>query len=138
MARVRATFTAGAALVTVAAAIFSQQALYEWVVVPRLPGLRQVPVAWWLGLAAPVILAAVVSGWLARSWGETLMAAALGALGLQAYGLWLAQAGRPGWYKSFAVEAPLEYWTLGTLQVLLLVVVLASIGHACRKIPKAS
>ena len=70
--------------------------------------------------------------------GETLVAAILGTLGLQTYGLWLAQTGRPGWFKSFAVEAPLEYWTLGTLQVLLLVVVLASTGYVCRKTTTAS
>ena len=138
MPRVRATFVLGAALVTVAAAMLSQQALYEWLVVPRLGGIRQVPVAWWLGLAAPVTLAALISGWTAKSWAETLVAAALGAFGLQAYGQWLAQTNRPGWYKSFAVEAPLEYWTLGSFEVLLLVVVLASAGHACRKIPTAS
>jgi hypothetical protein len=89
-------------------------------------------------LAAPVTLAVLASGWMARSWGEMLVTAALGAVGLQTDGLWLAQAGRPGWYKSFAVEAPPEYWTLGTLQALLLLVVLASIGHACRKTPTAS
>ena len=134
----RTTFVGGAAVVTVAAAVLSQQVLYEWLVVPRLAGLRQVSVAWWLGLAAPIILVALISGWLAKSWGEPLVAAILGTLGLQTYGLWLAQTGRPGWFKSFAVEAPLEYWTLGTLQVLLLVVVLASTGHACRKTTTAS
>jgi len=89
-------------------------------------------------LAVPVILVALISGWLAKFWGETLVAAILGTLGLQTYGLWLAQTGRPGWFKSFAVEAPLEYWTLGTLQVLLLVVVLASTGYVCRKTTTAS
>ena len=134
----RATFVGGAALVTVAAAVLSQQVLYDWLVVPRLAGPRQVSVACWLGLAVPVILVALISGWLAKSWGETLVAAILGTLGLQTYGLWLAQTGRPGWFKSFAVEAPLEYWTLGTLQVLLLVVVLASTGYVCRKTTTAS
>jgi len=135
---VRATFVGGAALVTVAVAVLSQQVLYDWLVVPRLAGPRQVSVACWLGLAVPVILVALISGWLAKFWGETLVAAILGTLGLQTYGLWLAQTGRPGWFKSFAVEAPLEYWTLGTLQVLLLVVVLASTGYVCRKTTTAS
>lgn len=134
----RATFVGGAALVTVAVAVLSQQVLYDWLVVPRLAGPRQVSVACWLGLAVPVILVALISGWLAKFWGETLVAAILGTLGLQTYGLWLAQTGRPGWFKSFAVEAPLEYWTLGTLQVLLLVVVLASTGYVCRKTTTAS
>jgi hypothetical protein len=138
MARGRATFVLGAALVTVAAAMLSQQVLYEWLVVPRLADVRHVPVAWWLGLAAPVILSALISGWMARHWDETLAAAALGAFGVQAYGQWLAQTGRPGWYKSFAVEAPLEYWTLGSLQLLLLIVVVASTGHACHKILRPS
>ncbi len=138
MARVRTTFVLGAALAIAAAAMLSQQALYEWLVVPRLAGIRQVPLAWWLGLAAPVTIATLISGWASKSWVETLVAAAFGAFGLQAYGQWLAQTGRPGWYKSFAVEAPLEYWTLGSFQVLLLVVVLAAAGHACRKISTAS
>jgi hypothetical protein len=129
----RATFVGGAALVTVVVAALSQQVLYEWLVVPRLADLRQVPVAWWVGLAAPIIIVALTSGWLAKSWGETLVAAILGTLGLQTYGMWLAQTGRAGWFKSFAVEAPLEYWTLGTLQVLVLVAVLTLIGHACRR-----
>jgi hypothetical protein len=85
-----------------------------------------------------VTLTGLLLGWLAKSWGETLVAAILGSLGLQIYGLWLAQTGRPGWYKSFAVEAPLEYWTLGTLQVLILIGVLASTGHVCRKTAPAS
>ena len=134
----RATFVGGAALVTVAVAVLSQQVLYDWLVVPRLADPRQVSVACWLGLAVPVILVALISGWLAKFWGETLVAAILGTLGLQTYGLWLAQTGRPGWFKSFAVEAPLEYWTLDTLQVLLLVVVLASTGYVCRKTTTAS
>lgn len=39
MARVRASFVLGAAPVTVAAAMLSQQALYEWLVMSRLAGI---------------------------------------------------------------------------------------------------
>jgi hypothetical protein len=45
MGKVRAAFVVGIALVVVAAAMLSQQVLYEWLVVPRLVGLRHVPVA---------------------------------------------------------------------------------------------
>jgi hypothetical protein len=133
MASVRATFVLGAALVTVTAAMLSQQVLYEWLVVPRLAGIPHAPVTWWLGLAAPITLAALISGWTARSWAETLAASAPGAFGWQVYGQWLAQTGQPGWGKSFAVEAPLLYWTLGTFQMVLTIFAVASAGHACRK-----
>ena len=138
MAKVRTTFVVGAALVTVAAAMLSQHALYEWIVVPKLESVRQVPIAWWLGVVAPIVLASLVAGWKARSCQETLTIAALGAVGLRVYEKWLAENGRPGWYKSFAVEAPLQFWTLGLLQVFVFLVVLASIGHAWRRKRAAS
>ena len=131
--RVRVSFVVAAALAPVAAAMLSQHVAYETLVVPQLASVRHVSVVWWVGVAAPVILAALVGGWMAKSWREVVAAAALGAVGLQGYGQWLAQTGRPGWYKSFAVEAPVEYWTIGLLQVFLLLVVLESTGHACRK-----
>lgn len=133
MMRVRATFVVVAALVTVAAAMLGQYALYECLVVPHLATVRQVPVVWWLGVAAPLILAALAVGGMARSWREMLAAAALGAVGLQAFGWWLAQTSRPGYYKSFAVEAPFYYWTIGLLEAFLLLVVLESAGLLARR-----
>lgn len=52
----------GAALITVAAAVLSQAVLYEWFLVPRLTGLRQVSIGWWLALAPPILLAVIVFG----------------------------------------------------------------------------
>ena len=129
----RLTFVAAATLAILAAAIASQQVLYEGLVVPRLSGLPAVPLLWWFGVEAPVIVVTLTCGWMARSWRDALAAAALAALGLQAYLYWAATTGRPGLQKSFAIEAPLYYWTGGVMTVFLLLLVpilLARIGHA--------
>src|SRR5688572_25961839 len=92
-----------------------------------------VPLLWWFGVEAPVIVATLTCGWMAKSWRDALAAAALAALGLQAYLYWAATTGRPGLQKSFAIEAPLYYWTGGVVTVFLLLLVpffLARIGHA--------
>jgi hypothetical protein len=136
--RTRAIFVVAAALVLCAAALLSQQVLYERLVVPHLAGIQEVPIAWWLGVAAPVLVTGVLLGCLARSWPEALLVAALGALGLHVYGQWLAESGRPGWHKNLAVEAPLEYWTLGLVQVFLVLAVLTFTGRAWRKTRAAS
>jgi hypothetical protein len=117
----------------VAATAVSQQLLYERLVVPRLSELGAVPLAWWFGLALPVVIVALGVGWMARSWSESFTVAALAAVGLQAYLHWAAVTGRPRLHKSLAIEAPLCHWTSGVLTMFFLLslpIILARIGHA--------
>jgi hypothetical protein len=137
----RLTLTIGAAVGIVAATAVSQQFLYERLVIPRLRDLSAVPLVWWLGLALPMVIAAVSVGWMARSWSESFTVAALAAVGIQAYLHWAAVTGRPGLHKSWAIEASLYHWTAGVLTMfflLLLPIVLARIGHASLRRSKAA
>jgi hypothetical protein len=136
----RTTFIATGVLGIVAAAVASQL-LYEAFLVPRLETVVAVPLHWLLGVGAPVIIAVLACGWFAKSWRETLSVAALSAGALQAAVHVAAWSGRPGWHKSFAIEAPLYHWTVGVLPVLALlsaVVVLGRAAHAALNHTKAS
>src|SRR5688500_17237832 len=136
----RLRFVVSAALLIVTAGV-GQQALYEKLVVPTLPHVDHVPAIWWAVLGTPLILTGLGSGWMARCWSETLAIAGLGAFGLRVFGEWAAQCGRPGSYKGVAIEAPLEYWTLGFLSVfllLLILIVLAWRGHVALRTPQTA
>lgn len=40
-----------------------ERRIYEAVIVPRLPGLSEVPLCWWLGAFTPPILVFLYAGW---------------------------------------------------------------------------
>jgi hypothetical protein len=134
------TFTVAAVAALVTAAVGSQ-VLYELLVVPQLSTIARVPVLWWIGVGAPLIVAAVVFGWLTTSLREGFATAGLAALAIQAVIQLAAWMGRPGWHKSFALEAPLDHWTLGVLSSFALLsvpVIMGQVGHAALHRPRTS
>ena len=123
----------GTAVLAILAAGAASQFLYEVFVVPRLSSLAAAPLHWWLAIGTPAIIAALVCGWFTRSWREALAVAALASIGLQLGVHLAALIGRPGWHKSFAIEAPLYHYTVGIfgpLPLLLAVVGLGKVAHA--------
>lgn len=113
----------------IVAATVASQVLYELFVVPRPSGVARVPLYWWLGIAAPAIIAALVCGWFTMSWREGLAAAALAAIALQLGVQVAATSGRPGWHKSWGIEAPLYHWTGGVLSAFFLLSAVVMLGR---------
>lgn len=119
------SFTALLVLVCLAASHW----LYLVLVVPALPGLIEVPLVWWFGLAAPVALAVFMGGWKARSVGATLGAAGASLLVILSYNAIGAALNLRGFLKADPADS---FWSVGTLLWAVLVLGLSWGGHMAR------
>jgi hypothetical protein len=88
----------------------ASQALYESLVVPRLPGVPSVAAYWWLVVTAPEVVAITVLAALIRSRLSFMLAGLFGGVTRHVLQTVLAREGRPGHFKSFALEAPPSWW----------------------------
>ena len=52
--------------------------LYDSLVIPELPNVKRVPMIWWLGCGAPVIVVALAAGWFCQSFREVLVLSVMG------------------------------------------------------------
>jgi hypothetical protein len=125
-------YTVGAAVGLVIGTIVSDAVVYRLFVVPRLGEQQLVPVSVWLVGASPIIFAGLAGGALLTRWFHTVAGAALSAIAVQGYGHAAAVLHSPGWGKSLALEAPLEFWTIGLLLVVFAFGVLLLLGRVVR------
>lgn len=125
-------YTIGAAVGLVIGTIVSDAVVYRLFVVPRLGEQQFVPVSVWLVGASPIILAGLAGGAFLTRWLHIVSGAVLSAIAVQGYGHAAAVLHSPGWGKSLALEAPLEFWTTGLLLVVVAFGVLLLLGRAVR------
>jgi hypothetical protein len=101
-----------AALAIGGANLIAELGIYALVIVPRLGSVPRVPIVWWAGMYAPVLIACALVAWRLRSASE-VVAAALGSgivAQIEKWGLALAHA--PGHAKSLAFEDPARFWSV--------------------------
>ena len=122
-----------AAIAVFAASALLSAALYDYVIVPRLPSVRSVPFSWWLAAGLPIITAGFVFGWLVRSVASFLLWSIAGAVGINAYVTWASLVGRrPFVNQPPAAEAPFVFWTVGLATAALVVGLFLAIGLSAR------
>ena len=105
------------------------QVLYETFVVPRLSEWQAVPMAWWLFVTSPILVTALAVGFYSANLKQLIAASAVAAILTASFHAWAANTGRPGHFKSFAIEAPIVFWLLTPLLSLIFFSVLMSAGH---------
>ena len=101
---------AASALAFGLSAVFDQL-LYERWVVPILATVSSVPLYLWAATIAPgfgMIFGAAI---IARSWTGLAVAAVSGGVARHLARTWFAEQGRPGTFKSDALEDPDHWWT---------------------------
>lgn len=94
--------------------LLGQQIIYQGLIVPRLPEHQSVPMWWWLGVVGPYYLVCFIVGSKLRTWYEFFVYSISAVLVSQVYDFMAAGLHQPGYLKSFAVESPLYFWTVGT------------------------
>lgn len=94
--------------------LLGQQVVYQGLIVPRLPEYQSVPVWWWLGVVGPYYLVCFIVGSKLRTWSEFFIYSIAAMLVSQIYDFTAASLHQPGYLKSFAVESPLYFWTVGS------------------------
>ena len=112
-----------------AAGFLSDFVLYQTFVLPQLlPGLRSVPMEWWIGVMVPLLLSPLLLGYASRSVGLVLASASGGTAGLVTYEFVMAHLNQPGHLKSYAVEDPVFFFTTHTVMVFAVVLVVVLVG----------
>src|SRR3990172_6622067 len=101
-------------ILVVLSLLFGQQIVYQGFIVPRLSEHQTAPIWWWLGVVGPYYLVCFIVGSKLRTWPEFFIYSLSATLVSQAYGFIAAELHQPGYLKSFAVEAPLYFCTVGT------------------------
>ena len=105
-------------IVVVAAALCVSPALsdlvYQASVVPRLAQWHSVTIWAWLMVFSPMLLAGFVGGAYLANSKRVVVAGMLLAAGTQLYDYVAVLNHSPGSAKSWAIEAPLLFWSVGT------------------------
>lgn len=111
-----------------AAQLVAELLIYGQWMVPALPRVSRVPLWWWAGMYAPVLVACVWGGVRVQRVRDAVALAVLMGLVTQVLKWALAHAGAPGHHKSAALEDPVAFWTTFHARVTggFLVLVLAS------------
>jgi hypothetical protein len=125
-------YAVGAAVALVIGTVVSDEVVYRFFVVPRLGEQQFVPASVWLVAVSPIILMGLLGGAFLTRWLHVVSGAVLSAIAVQGYGHAAAVLHSPGWGKSLALEAPLEFWTIGVLLVAVAFGVLLLLGRAVR------
>jgi hypothetical protein len=125
-------YTVGAAVGLVIGTVVSDQVVYRLFIVPRLGEQQFVPADVWLVGVSPIILMGLLGGAFLTRWLHVVSGAVLSAIAVQGYGHAAAVLHSPGWGKSLALEAPLDFWTTGVLLVVVAFGVLLLLGRAVR------
>ena len=113
--------------------VIADAVAYPLMIVPPLPGGRETPPVLWALLMLPVPLVAFLVGCFLR--GRELLVAGLatGVL-VQLYGALAAMLDSPGYVKSYAIETPWLFWTVGLVMVSACSTVLLTLGAALRRL----
>jgi hypothetical protein len=94
--------------------LLGQQIIYQGLIVPRLPQYQSVPMWWWLGVVGPYYLVCFLVGSKLRAWFEFFIYSIAATLVSQIYDFTAASLHQTGYLKSFAIESPLYFWTVGS------------------------
>jgi len=129
--------TIGIALALFGSAIVSDQLVYRLFVVPRLDQWQAVPTWAWLVVASPMLLVGLAGGVSLGSRLQAVVAGLLATAATQTYDYFAAISHSPGYGKSWALEAPLLFWSVGTVLNALFLVGLLYVGVFARRVMAA-
>src|SRR5262245_51283844 len=109
-------------------AIVSDQVVYKLFLVPRLDQWQAVPTWAWLVVASPMLLVGLLGGMSLASRLQAVAAGLLSTAAMQTYDYFAAISHSPGYGKSWALEAPSLFWTVGMALNALFLVALLYVG----------
>jgi hypothetical protein len=125
-----------ALLLLLIAMVLGRQLIYELLIVPRLPETGSAPGWWWAGLYGPPLLVCILVGTKLKAWLDLLLFSGAAALLGQVYQFVFARGGHSGLLKSYAVEDPVLFWTVGTVMTSVVFLLSFGVGMAIRKLVK--
>ena len=127
-------FLVVSSFVCAAAAALCGLVLYEQIIVPLLPGVRSVPVWWWVLASSPLWFGAACLGWYTNSFLELAAASLVGTLGSHLYLYWASVTNRPGLVNQPLAEVdPVGFWTEALAWYWLLLSVPFALGYLTRR-----
>ncbi len=115
-------------------ALLSEFALYQNLVLPKLPESQYVPLGWWLTMLIPLALTSLLLGFSCRSIRSVLASASAGTLGLVAYEFVMARLNQPGHLKSFAIEDPVYFFITHALVIFVAVLIVVLAGFEAHRL----
>ena len=107
--------------------------IYRTLVVPRLPQWHAVPISVWLIVFSPMLLVGLAGGAYLATIRRVTVAGFLLAAGTQLYDYCAALRHSPGHVKSWAIEAPAYFWSVGAAVNVSWAIGLLSIGMLARR-----
>lgn len=114
-------------------AMVSHQVLYESLLVPRLPGLRRVPLPWWALVLSPWAVCAIFVSTRVRSAAQLLLAGITGGTVHHLLFTLFAMANRPGHGK--ALESTswwVKHWLISVVVALFLLICGTPVAYLVR------
>jgi hypothetical protein len=108
--------------------------VYRTFVVPRLPQWHAVPITVWLLVFSPILLVGLAGGAHLATIRRVIVAGFLMAAGTQVHDYCAALRHSPGHAKSWAIEAPAYFWSVGAAISLWWAIGLLSIGMLARRL----
>ncbi len=115
----------------VLATYISDQLLYKLLIIPRLAEWKQIPFPWWVIRYLPFVLTICVVSSRIRSFKEFVALSIFVTLASSVYNQIAAWLNFPGHHKSFAIEDPLHFWTVGAFWVLIFFGIVFGVCRLC-------
>jgi hypothetical protein len=119
--------------VVLVSALVMSHLLYRFFIVPILSEFKQVPSLVWLAIYLPFFVAIFWIGFQIKSLSQFVAVSLVSVILTQGYLYILAIMNEPEHLKSYAVEAPLHFWTIGCGIMLIVYVVVYGVvlllGH---------
>ena len=122
----------GIAVACLTATVGVMDIIYWLLIVPRLEAMPKAPTLCWLGIATPFLLCSLVVGALSRSIREITVIAVAGGLGALLWHYLAVITHQPGYQKSWAIEGPIDFWTIGLFARVMQCAVPLCVGHVMR------
>jgi hypothetical protein len=116
---IRARFIVVSVIAIVIATYISDQLLYKLLIIPKLAEWKQIPFPWWTIQYLPFVLTVCVVSSRIKSFKEFITLSIFVTLASNVYGQIAAWLYFRGHLKSFAIEDPFYFWTVGMLHVLI-------------------
>ena len=92
---------------------FSDLFIYGQLIVPMQLHVHAVPIQWWFLYFAPSLIVCLLIGFKINSYRQALLPSIAGDIAAHIYNLTAALNHFPGHYKSWTIEGPLIWWSLG-------------------------